>query len=317
MIDLFNKLYPQKPIGESGLLNRLKVYSLLRYILRNLANFFIPIYLKVEKNLGRQHSIGNVFQKGLIVSFTSFPARIDTVWLVVESILRQTVKPEMLILWLSEDQFPTEDSLPKELLLQKKRGLEIRLCSGDIRSHKKYYYSMLNYPNYDLVTIDDDFFYPSTLIENLLANRDGRRVVAHRCLKINIRNEHLAPYETWGQHLGYSKASLRNFATSGGGTLFPAGTLHPDVLDRELFLKLCPAADDVWLFFMALINGTETIKTDLSPLYLPILNENKFALSHSNVGESQNDVQIQNVCQYYKNFKGVDIEAMLMGRVKG
>ena len=39
----------------------------------------------------------------LIVSLTSFPARIKTVHQTINTLLRQTVKPDHIILWLSED----------------------------------------------------------------------------------------------------------------------------------------------------------------------------------------------------------------------
>lgn len=81
-------------------------------------------------------------QKNLIVSLTSFPARIEYVWMVVETIKRQTVLPEKIILWLSVDQFPSMESVPKTLLNEQNEMFEIRMVNDDIRSYKKYYYAM-------------------------------------------------------------------------------------------------------------------------------------------------------------------------------
>lgn len=74
-------------------------------------------------------------EQKIIVSLTSFPKRIDTLWITIETLLRQSMKPDEIILWLAEEQFNGIDSLPKALLEQQKRGLTIRFCD-DLRSHK-------------------------------------------------------------------------------------------------------------------------------------------------------------------------------------
>ena len=65
------------------------------------------------------------------------------------------MKPDEIILWLAEEQFNGIDSLPKALLEQQKRGLTIRFCD-DLRSHKKYYYTMQEYPRDIVILVDDD-----------------------------------------------------------------------------------------------------------------------------------------------------------------
>ena len=77
----------------------------------------------------------------MIVSFTSFPARIHVVYKTLSSIYEQTMLPDKVILWLAKPQFPNLDAdLPESLLAYKKLGLEIRWVDEDIRPHKKYYY---------------------------------------------------------------------------------------------------------------------------------------------------------------------------------
>ena len=53
-------------------------------------------------------------EDGVIISLTSFPARLDTLWQCVESLKRQTVRPEKIILYLSKEQVK-EDVLPPPL----------------------------------------------------------------------------------------------------------------------------------------------------------------------------------------------------------
>jgi RimJ/RimL family protein N-acetyltransferase len=82
----------------------------------------------------------------IIVSLTSYPKRIETTWLAIETLLRQTVKPDKIILWLADTQFESLEKIPRELREQQKRGLTIRFCD-DLKSHKKYFYTMQEYKN--------------------------------------------------------------------------------------------------------------------------------------------------------------------------
>ena len=104
-------------------------------ILKRLLDFYLPnYYLRTGKKSGS----GIIAKKRavpFIVSVTTFPARINDVWISLDILLRQTVKPDEVILWLAEEQFP-DKKLPQNLLNLQERGLTIRYCH-DLRSHKK------------------------------------------------------------------------------------------------------------------------------------------------------------------------------------
>lgn len=106
-------------------------------------------------------------KKRIIISLTSYPKRIGDVWITIETLLRQTVKPDMIILWLADTQFNGIESLPKKLIDLQKSGLTIRFCK-DLKSHKKYFYTMQEYPEDLIILVDDDMFYPYDMIEKLL-----------------------------------------------------------------------------------------------------------------------------------------------------
>ena len=74
---------------------------------------------------------------------TSYPARISYVHLAIKSLMLQSYKPDRIILWLAEEQFPTKE-LPKELTDLCQYGLEIRFVE-DLYGHKKYFYIFLRY----------------------------------------------------------------------------------------------------------------------------------------------------------------------------
>ena len=92
----------------------------------------------------------------VIVSLTTFPARINFVHKTISALLNQTFKPDSVVLWLAEEQFP-DKKIPETLLNLQKYGLEVRWCE-DIRSFKKLVPSLREFPNDIIVTADDDIF---------------------------------------------------------------------------------------------------------------------------------------------------------------
>ncbi len=102
-----------------------------------------------------------------IVSLTSWPPRIHTVFLTIESILRQSHKPHKVLLYLSEAEFPTRE-LPETLKLQQARGLEVRWVKENLKSFKKLLYALREFPESNIITVDDDRFYNKELIKKML-----------------------------------------------------------------------------------------------------------------------------------------------------
>lgn len=107
----------------------------------------------------------------IIVSMTTFPARIGYVHLAIKSLLNQTVSPGKIILWLAKDQFQDVE-IPQQLRALCTYGLEIRFCDEDLFAHKKYYYAMRAFPEQIIVTYDDDIIYPEDLWKNCLQCTD-------------------------------------------------------------------------------------------------------------------------------------------------
>ena len=53
----------------------------------------------------------------------------------------------------------------------------------------------------------------------------------------------------------YNSPSFLNKLVGIGGVLYPPNSLYKDVLDEKLFKKLAPTNDDIWFWFMAILNG--------------------------------------------------------------
>ncbi len=194
------------------------------------------------------------------VSFTSFPARIEYAHLAVETLLRQSFKPDRIVLWLAREQFPDE-IIPESLEALKKRGLTIRFCE-DLRSHKKYYYTFKEYPDDNIIIVDDDLFYPLDTIKKLVKlhkkNPDNIACVSAQVISPKITS---APTE-WVpcKNCDDYKNKIEIQAFSGAASLFPAHWYPQELFNLESIKKLAWSADDLWLKAMSLINGVKTTK---------------------------------------------------------
>ena len=306
MIDFFYKLYVNI-IDKNVFLRKIRFYSLLRWIIRNVANIILPSYFNLTKNNVKYRLFSyNRKKQRLIVSLTSFPARIGRLWLVIETLLRQSKKPDMIILWLSKEQFGNIDILPPQLIKQQSRGLTIRLVDGDIRSHKKYLFALNEYPNDILVTADDDIFYQTNWLQSMFENHQlyPNAVICLYGFHIKYdENFVLAKYNEWKFARKYEE---NVFFGSGGGVLFPSGCFYKDVTNIDLALQLCPLADDIWLNTMVRLNGNKIIKISSVNVFLPVLNKNKTTLYSVNLLDGHNDIQLKQVISYYQKKLNVD-----------
>lgn len=192
------------------------------------------------------------FDLNLVVSLTSFPARIEHVWIAIESIFQQDLKPTKVVLVLSEEEFPTK-SLPKTLRKQEARGLEILWTPKNTRSFKKLLPTREKYPDATIVTVDDDIIYEPWRLRKLVdvAKTRPGTIIGHRGWVVTKTNNGLAPYITWPK-AGPDTPSELCFLTSGGGVLYPPNLLPlDDLLNIDLALQLCPLADDIWFWAIA------------------------------------------------------------------
>ena len=244
----------------------------------------------------------------LIVSLTSFPARINNVWQVVECMLRQTYQPDKIILWLSKEQFPTEESIPQSLRDREGAVFEIRMVDGDIRSHKKYYYVSKEYPDALIFLIDDDIYYPTDILEKTVktgeANPDA--VICNYGYHIGYNDDgSLKPYNRWPRIF---RCGIDNhiFFGSGGGTLFKPKQLYKNLTNINLARELTPIADDIWLNAMVRLAKRNVHLLD-NGLILPVTIKNDVKLATQNKGLDMNDVQINKLNDYYKKKVGFNV----------
>ena len=204
-------------------------------------------------------------EEKVIVSLTSYPARIACVHLAIKSLMLQSYKPDRIILWLAEEQFP-DKTLPKELVDLQKYGLEIRY-EENLYGHKKYFYALQEQKKDEIViTYDDDLIYPPNSLQRAaeLHQKFPSAIVCNRAQSLaydkagEIKNP--GRWDTIS-NVGVCKPSYKLCPSTGGGCLYPYGALHEDAKRADLIYKYALKGDDLWIMFMAAAKGTPIIKT--------------------------------------------------------
>ena len=270
-------------------------------ILKNTVNGIEKMLLPVGGGVNRE-----IRQPRVIVSLTSFPERISYVPIVLQRVLMQTFKPDKVILWLSEEQFPNrEGDLPEKLLQMRTYGVEIRWCNGDSKAYKKVLPALKEYPNDLLIIIDDDLDYRIDFVESLYKAhlKYPQAIIASRVHQITLdESGKLNPYEKWKKECDYDTYQMKYdwFFTGGAGTLLPPKVFDQEIFNEAVFRTFCPHADDIWLNVNAAMNKVPIVN-------IAINNECRSSLCIEgtqntklyDVNREQNDVQLKNLLKHY------------------
>lgn len=242
----------------------------------------------------------------LVVSLTSFPARIKYVPIVLKRMLTQTVKPDEIVLYLSKEQFPLfEKELPTELLEMKNYGIKIAWCEGDIKAYKKFIPALQQYSEDIIVIIDDDLIYPTDHLEKLVKAHEmfPDSIIASRVHEIKYdESGKIIPYSMWQKECCYDTYQIKQnwFFTGGAGTLLPPHVFKEEILNVAVIENLCPWADDIWLNIHAAIANASIVNIATNAILRRIDGTQENRLEDINCFQNQNDVQLKNVMDYYK-----------------
>lgn len=243
----------------------------------------------------------------IIVNLTSFPERMYDIHYCLYSLLNQSCRPDMLVLWLAEEEFPgKEKDIPSKVLKLRRNGLTIKWCRN-LHSYKKLIPALKAFPDDILVTADDDIFYPGNWLESLYESYLGNPefIHCHRAHRIKLEDGRAAPYSAWEKCVADVFPSYLNFLTGVGGVLAVPGHFHQDMTEERLFRSLCPQGDDIWFWAMAVMNGTRVnvVKNPVNNITY-INPEREFNLNGERTLFSQNkaggnDKQLAAVLEHY------------------
>ncbi|WP_302547058.1 hypothetical protein [Gordonibacter pamelaeae] len=186
---------------------------------------------------------------------------------MIEPILRQTVMPDVVQLWLSEEEFAEASEAEASQLDELARsGVDVRWCDRNLKPHNKYYGALQGNSDDVVITVDDDIVYPLTFVQHLLEMhfKHPRFIVANRTHMITVRESgELSPYKEWDleqkTHLGAARHDL--IATGVGGVLYPPRVFDDEVFDADAICELSLLADDLWLMVHEMRLGIPVVNT--------------------------------------------------------
>lgn len=272
-----------------------KVRGLIYTLFSKLANY----YYKKIKGIVLSEFID---ETNSIISLTTYGVRTNKVYITLDSIFSQSVRPYKVILWLSEEEYSLR-SLPVELKsrMEKYDFFEVRFCE-DLKPHKKYYYSMALFPENNIITADDDVFYPHDWLATLITlhRRYPSSIACNNAHKITTCDGSICPYDDWFCLTSEQGPSLLLCPIGVGGVLYPPYSLHKDVFRKDIIRDACLNADDLWLRTMGMLNETTVVNSNrYSYTFLSVEGAKATALSNSNVIGGRNDIQLQNILTIY------------------
>lgn len=199
-----------------------------------------------------------------IVSLTTHSKRIHQVYLAIESIMNQSMKPNKIILWLDKDTF-SYDNIPFSIKQQIGRGLEVRFVK-DKRSYTKLIYALNEYPNANIIVIDDDILYPFDAIERLINvhKKNPDCICCHYGKDLNnppTSDRKSLSYCSCNTVKSNADRKSKSIVPEGfSGVLYPPHSLNEECFNEDVFLTIAPTCDDLWFKAMSLLNDTNVVE---------------------------------------------------------
>ena len=237
----------------------------------------------------------------VLISLTSYPARIASVHLTIKSLLNQKYPHFKIVLWLSKSQFPELDKeLPVDLKSLVSEKFEIKWVDKDLKSHKKYYYAAKEFASLPIVIVDDDAIYDETMISKLVDGhlRHPDCICSNRVNLMQFnRKKEFRTYRSWPMNNKsiIDTPSTLLMPTGVGGVLYPPHSIPDFALDDKVIMKECINADDIWLKLTTTINGYNTVLVENPVLPQIIEGTQESALWKNNVYSDGNDLALQNI----------------------
>lgn len=241
----------------------------------------------------------------IIVSITSIPSRFDRLYMSLETIFHQTLKPSKIVLYLGNNIDKTK--IPKKILDMQKRGLVIKFRDDvNLKPHTKYFYAMQEYKNNIIITFDDDIFYNKNVIKILYSSylKYPNAVCCMRPSKITFDNNMIKNYLSWEGFYNGDDALIPNHylcATGVGGVLYPPHIMPEETFDLNLISKMALCQDDLWLKFIEVKNNIKVVKACKKNYKNHSINGTQdITLSQSNILENRNDKYLSILNDYFK-----------------
>ncbi|ETD27605.1 hypothetical protein [Helicobacter canis] len=193
----------------------------------------------------------------VLVSLTSFPARLPYLHHTLYSLFTQDYKDFHIALFLSSSEI-APSKLPLILKIFKKLGLlSIHFVEENLRAYKKLFYALQAYPEHIIITIDDDQIYAPNTISLLLESykKFPRAIHTHLAYDgaymADILELDSAAYcaiiKESSPHLALASVGV-------SGVLYPPRAFSQEFFNTQAIVSLAPYNDDLWFYVMSVLS---------------------------------------------------------------
>ncbi|KAG4102883.1 nucleotide-diphospho-sugar transferase [Neocallimastix lanati (nom. inval.)] len=307
------KFYCNKNLNKKSILS-LEGYYNKQNIVTLTNNGLIDNY--IQKN--SLNSYKN--QEKLIISLTSYPARIKFVKLVLESLVNQFIPFSVyhIVLVLAIPEFPNkENDLPVDLMnfIHKYPDLiEILWYEKNIISHKKLIPTLNKYPNNPILICDDDIIRKPWWIKMFLEDH----LKYPNDIIFGASKQYLTPELKWESYkylyiktkAGRLNAVKNIIVNTGkpmngfGGTLYPKNTFTDKrFFNENLFMKLSPTSDESWQWCFNIIENKTLRQSSKIYDYTKDIIKDSQVTSLYKVNDKKYDLILKNIINEFPDLK--------------
>ncbi|MEM6522305.1 MAG: hypothetical protein AAF693_00865 [Bacteroidota bacterium] len=232
------------------------------------------------------------------ISFTTWEPRIHALPLVLINLIEQRPMPSVIYVWLTQHDY---DKINPDVIRIFSKSIVEFLITEDFGPHKKWFPLVESGFTDPFVFCDDDTYYPNGWYRALLESDDKNSYVGHNCHYMNKSNDGLLlGYNLWEKNIHTKGLVSHNiFPVGCGGVLLYPNRIAHDFRSSELISELCPMGDDIWLKLAHLVAGIPCKKSDYLFPYIEYQSTQGFSLMKTNVEQNQNDVQMNDVIEYF------------------
>ena len=182
----------------------------------------------------------------LIASMTTLPGRLSDLDSVLKSLIEQTNQLDLIKIY-----FQGEKNQFNSSIIHNFKNVEVEFVSDYAKSKSKYYYSLKEFPNDDIILVDDDLIFEEKFIESLVIghSRQPNCVITnlYQFPFLDVIKENCLRFTMDLYYMEYKNKWLRS--QSGYGTLIPNHILdNTEILDIDKGNNFFPTSDECWLY---------------------------------------------------------------------
>ncbi|KAL6608587.1 nucleotide-diphospho-sugar transferase [Neocallimastix sp. 'constans'] len=259
-------------------------------------------------------------QEKVIVSLTSYPARIKYVKIVLESLVNQSVPFSMyhIVLVLAIPEFPNkENDLPVDLVdfINKYPDLiEILWYERNIISHKRLIPTLKKYPNNPILICDDYIIRKKWWLKMFL---EDHKIYPNDII-FGASNQYLTSEYKWESYkylyikteVGKLNAIKNMIVNTGkpmngfGGILYPINIFTDKrFFDEDLFMKLSPSSDESWQWCFNIIENKTLRQSSKIYDYSKDIIKDSIDISLYNIDNKKYNLILKSFISEFPDFK--------------